>query len=190
MEKIDLNNISLSYETKGKGSDVLLLHGFPSNMYMWNEIKNELIENGYRVTIIEQRGYPLSRLENFDVHSFNIEELSKDIEELIKITEKHQKFGFYIAKKLYQEYVSLEDPDQKLLHQIVQKFRKHSFNISEMLRVILSTKRFWDEDNKLTLVKSPIDLLIGTMRNLGHLGINSINHKSWDKFLNRNLIQK
>ena len=46
MEKIDLNNISLSYEIKGKGSDVLLLHGFPSNMYMWNEIKNELIENG------------------------------------------------------------------------------------------------------------------------------------------------
>ena len=83
MEKINLNNISLSYETKGQGSDILLLHGFPSSMYMWNEIKKELIENGYRVTIVEQRGYPLSRLENFDVLSFNIEELSKDIEELI-----------------------------------------------------------------------------------------------------------
>ena len=83
MEKINLNNISLSYETKGQGSDVLLLHGFPSNMYMWNDIKKELIENGYRVTIVEQRGYPLSRLDNFDVLSFNIEELSKDIEELI-----------------------------------------------------------------------------------------------------------
>ena len=83
MEKINLNNISLSYETKGQGSDVLLLHGFPSSMYMWNAIKKELIENGYRVTIVEQRGYPLSRLDNFDVLSFNIEELSKDIEELI-----------------------------------------------------------------------------------------------------------
>ena len=83
MEKINLNNISLSYETKGQGSDVLLLHGFPSSMFMWNEIKKELIENGYRVTIVEQRGYPLSRLKNFDVLSFNIEELSKDIEELI-----------------------------------------------------------------------------------------------------------
>ena len=83
MEKINLNNISLSYETKGQGSDVLLLHGFPSSMYMWNEIRKELIENGYRVTIVEQRGYPLSRLDNFDVLSFNIEELSKDIEELI-----------------------------------------------------------------------------------------------------------
>ena len=83
MEKINCNNISLSYESKGQGSDVLLLHGFPSSMYMWNEIKKELIENGYRVTIVEQRGYPLSRLDNFDVLSFNIEELSKDIEELI-----------------------------------------------------------------------------------------------------------
>ena len=83
MEKINLNNISLSYETIGQGSDVLLLHGFPSSMYMWNEIKKELIENGFRVTIVEQRGYPLSRLKNFDVLSFNIEELSKDIEELI-----------------------------------------------------------------------------------------------------------
>ena len=83
MEKINLNNISLSYETKGQGSDVLLLHGFPSNMYMWNDIKKELVENGYRVTILEQRGYPLSRLENFDLISFNIEELSKDVEELI-----------------------------------------------------------------------------------------------------------
>ena len=83
MEKINLNNISLSYETKGQGSDVLLLHGFPSSMYMWNEIKKELIENGYRVTIVEQRGYPLSRLKNFNVLSFNIEELSKDIEQLI-----------------------------------------------------------------------------------------------------------
>ena len=83
MEKININNISLTYETKGKGSDILLLHGFPSNMYMWNDIKKKLVENGYRVTILEQRGYPLSRLKNFDLLSFNIEELSKDVEELI-----------------------------------------------------------------------------------------------------------
>ena len=88
MEKINLNNISLSYETKGQGSDVLLLHGFPSSMYMWNTIKDELIDTGYRVTIVEQRGYPLSRLDNFDVLSFNIEELSKDIEELINRVKK------------------------------------------------------------------------------------------------------
>jgi len=91
MEKINLNNISLSYETSGKGNDVLLLHGFPSNMYMWNEIKNILTETGFRVTIVEQRGYPLSRLDEFNVQSFNIEELSKDIEGLIKKLNLDQK---------------------------------------------------------------------------------------------------
>ena len=73
MEKIKINNISLSYETMGQGSDVLLLHGFPSSMFMWNEIQNKLVRTGYRVTVVEQRGYPLSRLKNSVVLSFNIE---------------------------------------------------------------------------------------------------------------------
>ena len=85
MEKININKVTLSYETIGEGSDVLLLHGFPSNMFMWDKIKNDLVSNGYRVTIVEQRGYPLSRLDNSEISKFNITELSKDIEDLVKI---------------------------------------------------------------------------------------------------------
>ena len=84
MEKININNVTLSYETVGEGSDILLLHGFPSNLFMWEKIKNDLVNNGYRVTIVEQRGYPLSRLGNSEISMFNITELSKDIEDLVK----------------------------------------------------------------------------------------------------------
>ena len=84
MEKININNVTLTYETVGEGSDILLLHGFPSNMFMWEQIKNDLVNNGYRVTIVEQRGYPLSRLDNSKISMFNITELSKDIEDLVK----------------------------------------------------------------------------------------------------------
>ena len=84
MEKININKVTLSYETIGEGSDILLLHGFPSNMFMWDKIKNDLVRNGYRVTIVEQRGYPLSRLDNSEISKFNITELSKDIEDLVK----------------------------------------------------------------------------------------------------------
>lgn len=84
MEKININNVTLSYETVGEGSDILLLHGFPSNLFMWEKIKNDLVNNGYRVTIVEQRGYPLSRLDNSKISMFNITELSKDIEDLVK----------------------------------------------------------------------------------------------------------
>ena len=90
MEKININKVTLSYETVGEGSDILLLHGFPSNLFMWEKIKNDLVNNGYRVTIVEQRGYPLSRLDNAEISMFNIKELSKDIEDLVKTLELDQ----------------------------------------------------------------------------------------------------
>ena len=37
--------MKLTHTIEGEGSDVLLLHGFPSNMYFWDEIKKELIKN-------------------------------------------------------------------------------------------------------------------------------------------------
>ena len=53
-------------------------------MFFWNNIKNNLLSN-YRVTVVEQRGYPLSSLENAKNSDFNIEFLSKDIEHLIDV---------------------------------------------------------------------------------------------------------
>ena len=75
--------MNLTYTIEGEGSDVLLLHGFPSNMYFWDEIKKELIKNNKRVTVPEQRGYPLSEIKDSLVSDFNIESLATDIENLI-----------------------------------------------------------------------------------------------------------
>ena len=83
IKKLQLDDFELSYTTEGEGRDVLLLHGFPSNMYFWNDIKNYL-KSYCRVTVVEQRGYPLSSIENSIVSDFNIENLSLDIEKLIK----------------------------------------------------------------------------------------------------------
>ena len=84
IKELQLDGFKLSYTSEGEGSDVLLLHGFPSNMFFWNNIKNDLLSN-YRVTVVEQRGYPLSSLENAKNTDFNIEYLSKDIEYLIDV---------------------------------------------------------------------------------------------------------
>ena len=82
IKELQLDGFKLSFTSEGEGSDVLLLHGFPSNMFFWNKIKNDLLSN-YRVTVVEQRGYPLSLFENANITDFNIEFLSKDIEDLI-----------------------------------------------------------------------------------------------------------
>ena len=82
IKKLQLDDFELSYITEGEGRDVLLLHGFPSNMFFWDDIKNDL-KDKLRVTVVEQRGYPLSSIENSIVSDFNIENLSLDIENLI-----------------------------------------------------------------------------------------------------------
>ena len=82
IKELQLDGFKLSYTSEGEGSDVLLLHGFPSNMFFWNKIKKDLLNN-YRVTVVEQRGYPLSLIENVNITDFNIEFLSKDIEYVI-----------------------------------------------------------------------------------------------------------
>ncbi|MFL2648016.1 MAG: alpha/beta hydrolase [Candidatus Actinomarinales bacterium] len=76
--------MKITHTIEGEGSDVILLHGFPSNMYFWDEIKEELIKNNKRVTVPEQRGYPLSEITNSLISDFNIESLAMDIEDLVK----------------------------------------------------------------------------------------------------------
>ena len=83
INKLQLDDFELSYTIEGEGRDVIFLHGFPSNMYFWNDIKNYL-KKFCRVTVVEQRGYPLSSIKNAIVSDFNIENLSLDIEKLIK----------------------------------------------------------------------------------------------------------
>ena len=61
---------------------------------------------------------------------------------------------------------------------MVTAFRESGFEIKVLLRATLSLKKFWDEKNKLTLVKSPIELVFGTIRTLGIAG-NSGRDFSW-----------
>jgi pimeloyl-ACP methyl ester carboxylesterase len=86
INKLQLDDFELSYITEGEGRDVLFLHGFPSNMYFWNDIKNDL-KDKLRVTVVEQRGYPLSSIEDSIMSDFNIENLSLDIENVINSLE-------------------------------------------------------------------------------------------------------
>ena len=93
-----------------------------------------------------------------------------NIEEFIELISNHPSFGEFIARKFYAEYVELSEPSKEDLAYIVTAFRESGFEIKALLKATLSLKKFWDEKNKLTLVKSPIDLVFGTIRTLGTAG--------------------
>ena len=86
----------------------------------------------------------------------------KNNKDFFSILKNHPSFGEFIAKKFYKEYVELNDPSKEDLAYLVNYFKKHNYEIPEMLRGVLNLKKFWE--SKLSLVKSPLELFYGTAR--------------------------
>tara|TARA_Y100001968_G_C19441586_1_gene762854 strand:- start:794 stop:3619 length:2826 start_codon:yes stop_codon:yes gene_type:complete len=88
-------------------------------------------------------------------------------DEFIDLVISHPAFGEFIAKKFYKEYISLEEPTPEEMAILVSSFRQSNFDIVKLFEATISLKSFWDKNNRLTLVKSPIELVFGTARTLG-----------------------
>lgn len=75
----------------------------------------------------------------------------------------------FVVAKLWKEFVSPQ-PDAAEVRQIAAAFRDSRYDIKTALRALLSSDAFYDDRNRGALIKSPVDLVIGTMRqfNVGY----------------------
>jgi uncharacterized protein (DUF1800 family) len=71
----------------------------------------------------------------------------------------------FIVDKLWKEFVS-PMPDRHSVERIAQAFRASKYDIKVALRALLATPAFWAPENRGALVKSPVDIVVGTLRQL------------------------
>ena len=69
----------------------------------------------------------------------------------------------FIVGKLWKEFVS-PTPLPADVKRIAKSFQESNYNISVALTELLSTDTFWAESNRGSLIKSPVDLVVGTVR--------------------------
>jgi uncharacterized protein (DUF1800 family) len=69
----------------------------------------------------------------------------------------------FITRKLWKEFVS-PSPDTAEVNRIADVFRKSGYNISTLMKAILTTDAFYAAENRATLVKSPVEYVVGTMK--------------------------
>jgi uncharacterized protein (DUF1800 family) len=69
----------------------------------------------------------------------------------------------HIVRKLWLEFVSPQ-PSEAVITRLAADFAKRSYDLSQLLRDLLLTDSFWQAANRGTLIKSPIDLLVGSAR--------------------------
>jgi uncharacterized protein (DUF1800 family) len=71
-----------------------------------------------------------------------------------------------VTRKLWREFVS-PDPDEREVRRIAARFRESRYEIKVALAEILTSDAFYAPENRGVLVKSPVDLVVGTLRDFG-----------------------
>lgn len=72
----------------------------------------------------------------------------------------------FIVAKLWREFVS-PAPDRQEVRRIARVFRDSRYEIRAALRALLTSDAFYAPQNRGLLIKSPVDLVVGTLRQFG-----------------------
>ena len=87
-------------------------------------------------------------------------------DQIIDIILEKPRTAEYIAEKFWKEFVSDTPPDYRYIKRWGTAFRKSNYNIRTLYSEVLNSEAFWSPRYKGTLTKSPIDLVVGTLRAL------------------------
>ncbi|RLA76948.1 MAG: DUF1800 domain-containing protein, partial [Epsilonproteobacteria bacterium] len=69
----------------------------------------------------------------------------------------------FIVGKLWKAFVSEESDDMEI-KRLAQYFRDQKYELKPIINAILTSKAFMELSNRGTLIKSPIELIVGTLR--------------------------
>jgi uncharacterized protein (DUF1800 family) len=86
-----------------------------------------------------------------------------DGDELIELLLDQPETAETIVRKLWREFVSPR-PDARDVARIAAEFRRSGYDIRVPVRLLLASDAFYAEPSRASLVKSPVELLVGTLR--------------------------
>ncbi len=87
-------------------------------------------------------------------------------EDILQILLKNPRTAEFICEKLWHEFVSIQKPESAVIKSWAKSFQASNYDISKLLKTIFKSQVFWDEKYRGTLIKSPVDLVVGTLRTL------------------------
>jgi len=88
-----------------------------------------------------------------------------DGDDVLDIVLQQPEAADFIVAELWKEFVS-PDPDPKAVASLSAAFRKN-WDLAALMKSMLKEPAFWADSNRGTLVKSPVELVVGTQRALG-----------------------
>jgi uncharacterized protein (DUF1800 family) len=72
----------------------------------------------------------------------------------------------FLVTKFWSAFISDSAPSQEFVTTQSNAFRDSDYNLLQLYISVLSSAEFWSQDNRLSIIKSPATLLLGTARSL------------------------
>lgn len=124
-------------------------------------------------------GYGISETRNstFRFHAYKHDTENKNLfgftgnhdgDSLIDIILQQPAAARHLVKKFWVAYVADREPDEQFVSALAESFRQSDYNLLHLYTAVLQSEHFWDESNRLSLIKSPATLLVGTARSLDY----------------------
>ncbi len=88
----------------------------------------------------------------------------KDGDDVIRVLLEHPRTAMTIAEKFWNLFINDQEPDARTVQVWAKQFRQSHYNIKTLLAAVLNSDAFWAEENRGGLTKSPVDLVIGSLR--------------------------
>ncbi len=72
----------------------------------------------------------------------------------------------FVTRKLWREFIS-SSPDEREVEHLAEILRGTGYEVKPVLRAMLLSEAFWSPGHRGALIKSPVDLVVGTLHTLG-----------------------
>jgi uncharacterized protein (DUF1800 family) len=195
---LDSNSNKKTHPNENYARELLELFTLGEGNYTEEDIKEAARAfTGYRVNRKKAKFKIVKRHHDFDKKTFMGNSGNFNCEDIIKIILKKEQTAKFITMKLYKEFIG-EKYNRGEVQRLADIFRQSNYNIAVLMKNLLLSEDFWNENNRINMIKSPVELIasfiksikikpkkkdypfiIKTARNLGQNLFNPPNVKGW-----------
>ncbi|MDK9723186.1 MAG: DUF1800 domain-containing protein [Rhodospirillales bacterium] len=87
-------------------------------------------------------------------------------DDVVRVLLERPETARHLVERLWREFVS-PDPDETEVARLAALLRENHYEIRPLMKALLTLPAFWAQENRGRLVKSPVDVVIGSLRLIG-----------------------